>query len=681
MFWAAPGATEELGTLGGVYGQPNAANACGLIAGGSNLSGDLAEHATLWQPNTSFVSRCGPTVKLDQQPYRPIGVNIYNANSRSQCWYDMVNGTTLDDSLTAIGPGKNAIRAWFFQDLATANGQRDWTAFDHTLQVAQAHGVKVIATLGNQWADCEPLAGYKDTNWYSGGYKQPDPGGTVSYRAWVQEVAARYKDDPTILAWQLLNEPEVLPQAGGDCGTVPESTAYSLLSTFAEDASTAIKSADPNHLVSLGTIGSGQCGAQERDFKRLMSIPTLDLCEFHDYNQIDLVPGDQYNGLQRRIDDCNQLRKPLLVGELGIIPNQVGGSLADRADTITSKLCAQLSAGVAGMLIWAWDKDGSLVGNYDIGPNDPVLSALAPWSDPSHTCSPPAAPTGVVAAAGAESAAVSWVPPGSDGGSPIRSYTITASSGGITKTVTGKSTSALVTGLVDGTSYTFTVSASNAAGSGPSSAASTPVTPAAGSPPPAAATAVASPSSATTVSTGSDPAMAGGVTSSVTVPPGTSGGTVTVTQAGTGTTAPTGYQFGGIQVDINAPTGTATNPLTLVFTVSPPTGATLDTNTLLATDIYRAEGTGSPQPIPTCNGSGVPVDPEPACVITRQYVTTGGSTYIRVSVSAESASHWNSARPTTSAVTVSNTGYSPATASVMQGGRVNWTSRAANRTR
>jgi probable HAF family extracellular repeat protein len=673
VFWPGPGGATDLPTLGGVYGQPNAVNACGEVAGGSDLTGDQAEDATLWLPSSDFVGRCGAKLTLTDQPYRPLGINIYNANSRSNCWYDMVNGTTLDDSLTSIGSGANVIRAWFFQDLATTNGQRDWTAFDHTLAVARAHDVKVIATLGNQWPDCEPLAGYKNTAWYSGGYKQPDPGGTVSYRDWVQEVATRYRDDPTILAWQLLNEPEVLPAQGGDCGTVPESTAYNLLSSFAADVSAVIKRADPNHLVSLGTIGSGQCGAQSDDFTRLMEIPTLDLCEFHDYNQTDFVPGDQFNGLRTRINACNALRKPLLVGELGIIPNQVGGSLTDRANVIAGKLCAQLTAGIAGMLVWAWDKDGSTVNNYDIGPGDPALAALSAWSDLDRTCAPPDAPTGVVAGAGAESAAVSWLPPTSDGGAPVTSYTVTSNPGAVTKTVPGTSTSATVGPLLDGIAYTFTVTAANGAGTSPSSGASPSVTPQAGAVPPAAATTVASASSPTTLSTGSDPAATGGTSSTVIVPAGTAGGTVAVVQSATaGTTPPSGYLFGGVQADITAPAATMANPLTLIFDVAPPAGATLDTNTLAATDIYRTEAGGAPEPIPTCSGTGTPVDPEPACVSSRKYVTINGATYVQVSVSTESASRWNNARPAPSAVAVSNTGYKPTATTVAQGGVVTW---------
>ena len=72
----------------------------------------------------------------------------------------------------------------------------------------------------------------------------------------------------------------------------------------------------------------------------------------------------------------------------------------------------------------------------------------------------------------------------SDGGSPITSYTVTPFIGATAQTpttVTGTppATSTTVSGLTNGTAYTFTVTATNAVGTGPASAASNPVTPAA----------------------------------------------------------------------------------------------------------------------------------------------------------------------------------------------------------
>ena len=80
------------------------------------------------------------------------------------------------------------------------------------------------------------------------------------------------------------------------------------------------------------------------------------------------------------------------------------------------------------------------------------------------------APAGVSATAGNASAAVTWTAPISDGGSEITGYTVTSSPSGGTASTTG-GTSATVSGLVNGTSYTFTVVATNTVGdSGPSAA-------------------------------------------------------------------------------------------------------------------------------------------------------------------------------------------------------------------
>ena len=53
---------------------------------------------------------------------------------------------------------------------------------------------------------------------------------------------------------------------------------------------------------------------------------------------------------------------------------------------------------------------------------------------------------------------MSWTAPADDGGAPILSYTVTSSPGGKTATVAAPATNAIVTGLTNGTAYTFTVS-------------------------------------------------------------------------------------------------------------------------------------------------------------------------------------------------------------------------------
>ena len=91
----------------------------------------------------------------------------------------------------------------------------------------------------------------------------------------------------------------------------------------------------------------------------------------------------------------------------------------------------------------------------------------------------PGAPTNVTAVAGNAQAIVSFTAPSSAGGSVITGYTVTSSPAGGTGTATGTSSSITVTGLTNGTNYTFSVVARNAVGSS-SPGVSNAVTPAQG---------------------------------------------------------------------------------------------------------------------------------------------------------------------------------------------------------
>ena len=116
----------------------------------------------------------------------------------------------------------------------------------------------------------------------------------------------------------------------------------------------------------------------------------------------------------------------------------------------------------------------------------------SPASAPSNAVTPaaptaPAAPTGITASAGNASASVTWTAP-ANGGSAITSYTVTPYVGGNAQpatTVTGTppATTATVTGLTNGQSYTFTVTATNGVGTSPPSSPSNAVTPSAATTP------------------------------------------------------------------------------------------------------------------------------------------------------------------------------------------------------
>ena len=196
----------------------------------------------------------------------------------------------------------------------------------------------------------------------------------LTYRDFVAQIVARYRDDPTILAWQPVNEPEV-------CGT----NGAEVLRSFTSDITSLIKRIDPNHLVSLGAIGSGQCGTAGDDYRALHALPDVDWCELHDYSGPSgySLPGDAFNGAALRFDQCSSLGKPVVVGESGIRLDEVpGGTLAARAEAFARKMDTFRAAGAAGMLLWDWADNPELGDDYEIGPGDPTLAVIAQRAAP-----------------------------------------------------------------------------------------------------------------------------------------------------------------------------------------------------------------------------------------------------------------------------------------------------------
>src|SRR5256714_3765348 len=117
---------------------------------------------------------------------------------------------------------------------------------------------------------------------------------------------------------------------------------------------------------------------------------------------------------------------------------------------------------------WGWSGASA-----DPWPSDPGNL----WLTGSAQYPLPSAPSDVLAIPGVQAAQVSWKPPSFNGGVASTSYILTPPPRGAPVTVPGSATSAVLAGLGDGVSFTFTVTAVNSVASGASSATSNAVTP------------------------------------------------------------------------------------------------------------------------------------------------------------------------------------------------------------
>jgi hypothetical protein len=181
---------------------------------------------------------------------------------------------------------------------------------------------------------------------------------------------------------------------------------------------------------------------------------------------------------------------------------------------------------------------------------------------------PPGAPTNVTAVAGVAQATVSWTAPASVGSGPITGYTARAvSDNSKTCSWTTGPLNCVITGLTNGTAYTFTVTASNGAGAGTASTPSAAVTPATTPGAPTNVTASLASGAGTTGTvqvSWTAPTVTGGaaVTSyTVTASPGTATCTATGTTSCNvaGLTFGTAYTF-TVKANNVAGAGTASSP-------------------------------------------------------------------------------------------------------------------------
>jgi hypothetical protein len=134
--------------------------------------------------------------------------------------------------------------------------------------------------------------------------------------------------------------------------------------------------------------------------------------------------------------------------------------------------CTAIPGATAATVVVTSNQAGYYLSVDETVTGDNTTATALAASTPLVTTNAPGSPTHVVAVAGVGSASVSWSAP-TTGLAPT-SYRVVATNGA---TCTSVTTSCVVTGLLYGTYYTFTVTATNAAGTSPASLVSNPITP------------------------------------------------------------------------------------------------------------------------------------------------------------------------------------------------------------
>ena len=214
--------------------------------------------------------------------------------------------------------------------------------------------------------------------------------------------------------------------------------------------------------------------------------------------------------------------------------NKISATQGNLANAINNTYRMGTEASLAGVIgsgngsvsqiLYYWPNGNTTVVPEKVGTPVAFITTKA---DGSTVISPPppSAPTGITVEAGDAQAIVEFSAPASDGGTAVTGYTVTSDPDGVT--ASGTASPITVTGLTNGTAYTFKVAATNANGTGPAGVSAS-ITPVAG-------VKYAVTYYGNQYTGGSVPTDAGS--------PYDSGATVTV--AGAGTLERTGYTFNG----------------------------------------------------------------------------------------------------------------------------------------
>lgn len=139
-----------------------------------------------------------------------------------------------------------------------------------------------------------------------------DPRAKADYKRFVAAIVMRvntlsglaYRDDPTIFAWELMNEPEIQP--------------VSLFNSWIGEMSNYVKTLDRNHM-----LASGQSSIRTKLVE--LNFPEVDFGTWHGYpTYLNIAPEKFDSVIDEYCDLAASYRKPVILEEFGI-PQSNGG--------------------------------------------------------------------------------------------------------------------------------------------------------------------------------------------------------------------------------------------------------------------------------------------------------------------------------------------------------------------
>jgi hypothetical protein len=331
------------------------------------------------QPN-GFVGRSGTQFTLNGQPFRFVGFNLHDAAATVTNWdcngWGLWSDAEMETTLRTLHDqgGVTVLRFWAYQSYT--KGGTDFSSFDRLIAVAKKTNVKLMPVLDDQWFYCSNGPS-KPQNWFSTGYKAPWGTNPLSYREYAQRVVTRYKNEPAIFAWSLMNEPDPIAIDWDTPVWADRNQATTIFRAWVTDMSTLVKSLDPNHLLTIGTVA--ESWQDYLDFVGNHALPTIDFSEVHEYGKDNEAMPARVS--QRLAESLTQVGKPIIIGEAGI---EAGSgtpvTLAQRASLLDAKMNAFFNAGGAGYLVWNVSKPGSEAYRVQLG--DPLIPLMKKYAKP-----------------------------------------------------------------------------------------------------------------------------------------------------------------------------------------------------------------------------------------------------------------------------------------------------------